>query len=135
MTEGTQDHGFIPLGKYSSARDSLLHFLVSVEWDDGDSFGDVSEWGNYIWKITNTPEDVAKVNTEFNSVIEAWLSENTEVTDSQALRDEIVGFFIVSTNGQGFISVEKFSTARQRDIQFALYLQSYEEFYAEDEEI
>lgn len=134
------DHGFIPLGKYSCARDSILHFLCMSEWDDGDSFGDTSKWGSYVWKITNTPADVQQANTEFTSVLEEWLTENPEVVDSEALRLELVGAFIVSTNDQGFVYVESFeaggrhSAADVRDMQFSLYLQAYEEFNSEDGE-
>jgi hypothetical protein len=101
------DHGYTPLGKFSSARDSLLHFLCISNWNTGE-FGNVSDYGIYVWRIDNGPQDVALVNGEFTHVIEDWFIENPEVTDSEELRSELVGHFIIVENDQGFVNVVNF---------------------------
>jgi len=105
-----KDHGFISLGKYSSARDSILHFLCTSEWSN-DSFGDVEAPTGYVWKISNDPADVHIPNTEITSVLEEWFIANPEVTDSPELRAELVGHFLVTEDSQGFIGVTEYPTA------------------------
>lgn len=101
------DHGFIPLGKYSSARDSILHYLCTSGWGN-DSFGDVEAPTGYVWRISNNPADVHIPNTEVTSLLEEWFEQNNEVTDSPELRKELVGHFLVTENSQGFVSVQQF---------------------------
>lgn len=125
------DHGFIPLGKYSSARDSILHFLCMSEWAN-DSNGNSEAPTGYYWRISNTPEDVSINNGEFNSVIEDWFTDNPEVTDSGFLRAELVGHFIVSTNDQGFVMVASGYESEERLIQ--AYITLEDEFAAWDEQ-
>ena len=112
------DHGFISLGKYSTARDSILHFLCVSDWAN-DSTGNSEAPTGYFWKISNDPADVATINAEFQSVIEEWFLESPEVTDSPALRAELVGDFIVSTDDQGFVYVESFESAARRDAEYS----------------
>lgn len=103
------DHGFIPLGKYSSARDSILHFLCVGMWSN-DSTGDVESPTGYVWRISNNWEEVKPINMEINSVLEEWFTENSEVTDSPELRLELVGHFLVVEDSNGFISVHEYAT-------------------------
>jgi hypothetical protein len=107
------DYGFISLGKYSSARDSLLHFLCMSDWSNA-SFGDVEAPTGYVWRITNTENDVFgcfnQKNIEFESIIEDWFKENSEVTDCTEFRNELVGHFLVVEDNDGFISVHEYAS-------------------------
>jgi len=103
------DHGYHPLGKYSSARDDALHFLCTSGWEMGE-FGNVSDYGVYFWQISNDPADVQQSNGEFTSIFEDWLKDNPEVTDSPELRTELVGHFIVSETDSGAVSVQAFDS-------------------------
>jgi len=125
------EHGYLPLGKYSSARDDILHYMCMSDWanySDGNSEAPTG----YFWAIANTPEDVQTSNTEFSSLLEEWLKDNPEVTDSPALRAELVGRFIVIENSQGFVSVAS-GYASDEELQMA-YQQLEDEYSAWDEE-
>lgn len=100
------DHGFIPLGKYSSARDSILHYLCTSEWAN-ESFGDVESPTGYVWRISNTLDDVLG-NTEIDSILEPWFEENNEVTDSRSLRRELVGHYLVSEDSNGLVFITEY---------------------------
>ena len=98
------DHGFISLGKYSCARDSILHFLCTVEWGN-DSSGSVEAPTGWFAKISNDPADVHVPNTEITSVLSDWFDTNPEVVDSPEIRKELEGHYIVRENDQCFVSV------------------------------
>lgn len=102
-----KDHGFIALSKFDRARDSILHFLCVSEWSNG-SFGDVEAPTGYVWRISNGWEEVKPEALDFTSVLEDWFDANKEVTDSPALRKELVGHFLVTEDSNGFVTVEKF---------------------------
>lgn len=104
-----EDHGYHPLGKYSSARDDILHFLCTSDWAE-ESSGNTESPSGYFWRISNTPEDVSMNNHEFNSVIEDWFKDNPEVTDSSNLRFELVGDFIVQGVDSGMIYVYQYES-------------------------
>lgn len=125
------DHGYRPLSKFSCARDDALHFLCTNDWAN-DSFGNVGDYGSYLWKISNKPEDVQQENGEFNSIFSEWLEMNPEVTDSAELRSELVGHFIVTTTDSGFVYVSAYDTEEALEVAYS----SAEEAYAEwsDEE-
>jgi hypothetical protein len=113
------DHGFIALGKYSSARDSILHFLCQSEWSNG-SFGDVEAPTGFVYRITVEESDVHG-NPEFDSVIEEWFEQNPEVTDSYALRQELVGFWLVNEDSNGFSTTMDGQTEKtQKEIFYSL---------------
>lgn len=103
------DHGFIPLGKFSSARDSILHFLCISDWAN-ESDGHSEAPTGYFWRISNEAADVSMENTEFSSIMDEWLDFNQEVTDSPELRAELVGYFIVQGMDSGFVYVGSYST-------------------------
>lgn len=105
----TKEHGYIRVGKFSSARDDILHFLCVSEWGN-ESFGDVEAPTGYVWRISNNWEEVKPENTEFTSVLEDWLDANEEVTDSPALRKELVGHFLITEDSNGLVTVEEFPT-------------------------
>lgn len=118
------------LGKYDSFRDSALHFLCLADWSN-ESFGDVSDFGVYIWRISNTPEDVQATNTELTSVLEDWDYYEEANGASQEFRDELVGHFIVSENDQGLVTVRKYSEVGMLDM-FHKYETHYNEWNNED---
>jgi hypothetical protein len=122
------DHGFIPLGKFSTASESILHFLCSGGWSTGE-FGNVSDYGVYVWRIDNGPQDVALVNGEFTHVIEDWFIENPEVTDSEELRAELVGHFIIVENDQGAVTVHNFENETDLNKVYGEMLSKYNESY------
>jgi hypothetical protein len=103
------EHGYIPLGKFSSARDDILHFLCLSDWAE-DSDGNSEAPTGYFWRISNKAEDVQMENTEFSSIMDEWLAFNLEVTDSAELRSELVGHFIVQAMDSGFVYVGTYST-------------------------
>ena len=103
------DHGFISLGKYSSARDSILHFLVINDWGNA-SDGNVEAGTGWFARISNAPAEVHIPNTEISSVLSDWFEANPEVTDSEELRTELVGHFLVRETSQGFVYVSEYSS-------------------------
>jgi len=115
------------LGKYDSFRDSALHFLCTSDWNNGE-FGDVQDYGVYIWRISNTPEEVQVINTEITSVLEDWESYEEANGASQEFRDQLVGHFIVSENSQGFVNVREFDTKEALDARYNAFLEHYIEW-------
>lgn len=101
------DHGFSSMGKFDSARDSILSYLCLADWAN-ESSGNTESPSGYFSRISNKPEDVNLFNTEFNSIMDEWLEYNQEVTDSPELRDELVGDFIVQSVDSGFVYVYKY---------------------------
>lgn len=121
------EHGYTPLGKYSSARDDILHYLCTNYWAN-DSFGDANDYGSYVWKISNEAADVSTENTEFNSLIEEWFTINGTVVDSPELRAELVGHFNVTTVDSGFVYVSAYDTEEARDAVYKLAEEAYGEW-------
>lgn len=122
-----EDHGYHSMGKYSSARDDILHYLCTSDWANASNGSTESPVG-YFWEISNTPEDVSANNGEFNSVMEEWFNQNPEVTDSGFLRAELVGHFIVQQMDSGFVYV--FSYGTEKEMMDAAY-EEMENEYAE----
>lgn len=102
------DHGFISLGKFSSARDSILHYM-SDGWGN-DSSGSVDAPTGYFVRISNDWEEVKPENGEFSSMLEEWFEQNPEVTDSPELRRELVGHFLVREDSNGFVTITEYPT-------------------------
>jgi hypothetical protein len=112
------------LGKFDSLRDSALHFLCLQDWGN-ESTGDVTDFGLYVWRISNSAEDVATTNEEFNSLFDPVLLE-FEVTEE--LRKQLVGHFIVFENSNGQVSVLEFPTEEDAKRVFAGLEEDYDEF-------
>lgn len=134
-TEGKtmSDHGYSPLSKYSSARDSILHYLCTVEWSNA-SFGDVAAPTGYVWRISNNWEEVKPINMEFTSVLEDWFTDNSEVTDSPELRKELVGHFLVIEDSNGFVHVLEFPSERDLKRDFAIREAQFEDWSKDEDE-
>jgi hypothetical protein len=124
------DHGFIALGKFDSARDSILSYLCLADWAN-ESSGNVDCNTGYFSRISNTEADVQMENTEFNSIMAEWLDFNPEVTDSPELRGELVGHFIVQSMDSGFVYVYKYDTEKEL---LAAYQDLEDQFVAWDVE-
>lgn len=107
-----EDHGFHSMGKFDSARDSILSYLCLADWAN-ESTGNVDSPIGYISRISNEAADVSMENTEFNSIMAEWLEYNSEVTDSPELRSELVGHFIVQSMDSGFVYVYKYDTEKE----------------------
>ena len=119
------------IGKYDSFRDSALHFLCLADWAN-ESFGDVSDYGVYIWRISNQRDDVMLANGEFNGVIFDWITANPECEDSLEFRESLIGHFIVSENDQGQVTVRKFDSEVGMLDMFNKYQVHYDEWDSED---
>jgi hypothetical protein len=127
------DHGFISLGKFSSARDSILEYLCNNGWAN-ESFGDVEAPTGYVYRISNTLEEVHIPNTEVTSLLGDWFEENPEVTDSPELRAELVGHFLVTENSQGFVNVTAFETEKDLLSVFQSLEDEYNEWDVDEDE-
>lgn len=121
------EHGYTPLGKFDCARDDILQFMCTSDWAN-DSFGNVGDYGSYVWKISNTPEDVSMDNGECNSLLTEWFTWHPEVTDSPELRAELAGHFNVTTVDSGFVYVSAYDTAEARDAVYRLAEEAYGEW-------
>jgi hypothetical protein len=122
------------LGKFSSDRDSALHFLCSSEWSN-ESFGDVNTFGKYVWRISNTWEDVKPTNIAFNSVIEEWLINDPDIEAiGEEFRKALEGHFIVTELDSGQVLVFECETELQLISIFNVLQEQWEEFNKEDGE-
>lgn len=119
-------------GKFDSYRDSALHYLCSVDWGN-ESFGDVSTYGVYLWRISNSVNDVHKENKEFASVLEEWVKENPEA-DEKTVRRSLLGHFLVSENSQGQVTVKEFKLESELIRHFNSMKAHFEEFESAEEE-
>jgi hypothetical protein len=122
-----EDYGYRPLGKFSSARDSILHFLCTNEWAN-DHTGNSMDWNVYAWRITNEEFDVQGSNHEFGSIMEQWFEDNPEVTDSPELRAELVGHFCVVEYSGGHVGVAKYNTEAELIRDFQIIEAEYNEW-------
>jgi hypothetical protein len=109
------------LGKYSSDKDNILHFMATSDWAN-DSFGNVEAPTGYVWRMTNTVEDVQLSNTELTSLIGEQLQAYS-IEDGQQFRSSLVGNFLIAEDSQGFVSVTEYPTA-------ALLEQAYDSLQA-----
>lgn len=91
------------LGKYSSDRDCILHFMCTSDWSN-DSFGDVEAPTGYVWRISNNWEDVHIPNTEVTSLIEDEL-KTYDIADCASFRASLVGHFLITEDSNGFVHV------------------------------
>lgn len=121
-------------GKFDSFRDSALHYLCSGEWGNA-SFGDVTDYGVYVWRISNSWEEVKPEAMDFTSVIEEWAPmEGYETLHADiAFRQSLVGHFLVSENSQGQVSVRQFPSEAALLARFNDMQAHYEEWVSEGE--
>lgn len=120
------------LGKFDSFRDSALHYLCTSEWAN-ESFGDVSTYGVYIWRISLDTEEVKQTNIEFNSVMDL-LVESEGFPFTQELRDSLVGHFMVSENEQGLVTVKQYTLESELIRHFNSMQEHFNAFMEEQED-
>lgn len=120
-----EDHGYRSLGKFSTARDDILHYLCNNGWAN-DSFGDVESPVGYVYKISNNWDEVKPENGEFSSIMGDWFESNPEAVDSPELRKELVGHFIVREDDRGFVGVQRLVFAANRDEEYKRLEKIYE---------
>lgn len=120
------------LGKFDSLRDSALHYLCSVEWGN-ESFGDVSTYGVYIWRISISSEELEEVA----SALEA-LEESEEllrgIEDLEAFHKSLVGHFMVSENEQGLVTVKEYTLESELIRHFNSMQEHFNEFMSTQED-
>jgi hypothetical protein len=119
-----EDHGYHPLGKYSSARDDILHYLCTMDWAN-ESSGNSEAPSGYFWRISNEEFDVQGSNHEFGSVMEDWFQNNPEVIDSPELRQELVGWFIVQGVDSGMVYVYQYDNEAEMLEAYAALEETY----------
>lgn len=128
-----EDHGYHPLGKYSSARDDILHYLCTSDWAE-ESSGNTESPSGYFWRISNKWVDVSLDNGEFNSVLAEWFEQNLGVVDSWDLRNELVGHFIVQGVDSGMVYVYKHDSNAEMLEAYAALDEQYGEWEDQDDE-
>lgn len=85
-------------GKFRSARDEVL-YQISLEGWANESNGDVESPTGYFSRITITPEELREVTEAFSDTIEEL---------GFKLTGSLVGFFLLTEDGQGFVEVDEF---------------------------
>jgi hypothetical protein len=113
-------------GKYNSLRDSALHYMCINGWSTGE-FGDVQDFGAYVWRVDNKAEDVQIGNTEFWSMLREWWGANGDPNIVE-IRDSLVGHFIVLESDQGFVSVIDYNTEEELVERYNPLLNQYTEW-------
>lgn len=120
------------LGKFSSDRDNVLHFLCLADWSN-ESFGNVEAPTGYVWRISNTANDVSLANTEFTSVIEEW-NQSEFNTDSLEFRNSLVGHFLLQEDSNGLVHVHKFETEETLLKHFQVLETEFSDWDSQEEE-
>lgn len=115
------------LGKYSTDRDNILHFMATCDWAN-ESFGSVDAPTGYVWRMSNTWTDVSPKNGEFNSLIDASIVLYG-IEDNDSFRESLVGHFLIWEDSNGLVSVLKFATEREL---LSVFRDLEREFYAWD---
>lgn len=115
------------LGKYSTDRDNILHYMATSDWAN-DSFGDVEAPTGYVWRISNNWEEVKPQNMEITSLLEDQLALYS-IADTPEFRQSLVGHYLVIEDSNGLVHVAQCATEAE-------LLQRFEalqaEFYAWD---
>lgn len=112
------------IGKYSSARDSVLHFMCLQDWAN-ESFGDVATFGCYVWRISNTAQDVSADNGEIVSLLE---QDSYGVQLTPELSAALTGHFLVREDSNGLVSVGRFATESALLRHYAALESTYNDF-------
>lgn len=119
-------------GKFDSPRDDLFWFMTLEGWAT-DTDGSV-EFGRWFGKLSNTAEDVSVDNGEFNSLVDQWEPDAVENYHSKEFRASLVGHFLVSEDGQGFVTVTEFDTELERDAVYNQWSGEYSEWLGDEED-
>lgn len=120
------------LGKYSNDRDNILHFMATSDWAN-ESFGDVEAPTGYVWRISNTPEEVQVSNTELTSLIEEQLV-SYDIEDGPEFRNSLVGHFLISEDSNGLVYVMPFPNESNLLNRFNELQELFDEWAGQDDE-
>ena len=120
------------LGKYSTDRDCILHYMATCEWSNG-SFGHVDSPTGYVWRITNTWNDVHPTNREFTSLIEDQVKAY-DIVDDDDFRESLTGSFLVIEGSNGLVSVLQFDSERELMSVYSELERKYERWDSQDDE-
>lgn len=121
------------LGKFSSDRDSALHYLCTSDWANG-SFGDVEAPTGYVWRISNTWEECKPEAMDFTSVLEDWLEANPEVEDTAEFRRSLVGHYLVQEGSNGLVHVQRFTHESALKARFEQLQEQFSEWLGDSED-
>lgn len=118
--------------KYSSTRDSALHYLCNADWGT-ESDGNSPEYGAYFTRISFTREEAHPRNTELMSVLDDW-GTDVEGGDDGATDVvlELVGHFLVVEDMQGFVHVTEFPTEAALIRRYAQYCEHFYNWTGDD---
>jgi len=108
---------YIPGGKYDSARDVFLDYMVSQGWAN-ESGGDVESNAGHFAIIKNPPAEVTEIANAFDD----------EMRSLNVFRSDIIGYFVLHTDSQGFVSVHAFETETAAEIVYAEYEREYSDW-------
>jgi hypothetical protein len=120
------------LGKYSTDRDNILHFLCTSDWAN-DSFGNVEAPTGYVWRISNDPADVQISNTEITSVIEDQL-KSYDIEDSPEFRKELEGHYLIQEDSNGLVHVLKCPSKTSLVSEYNYLLNQFNAWDSQDDE-
>lgn len=96
------------MSKFDSMRDEVLYSLCIEGWANAETGSD--DFGQVTWKISNEAADVAAINGEFQSLLNAL---ELEVTPED--RAELVGHFLVHQAADGGVTVVRWGRVAERD--------------------
>lgn len=116
------------LGKYSTDRDSALHFLCLADWSN-ESFGNVEAPTGYVWRISNYVEDL----TGCIDALTEWF-EQEGLEDSEDIRLSAVGHFLVIEDSNGLVHVLEFPNEGELKEHFDALQKEYELWDSQEED-
>ncbi|UOK18420.1 hypothetical protein SEA_BRUHMOMENT_104 [Arthrobacter phage BruhMoment] len=119
------------LGKYSSDRDNILHFMCNNGWAN-DTFGDVEAPTGFVYRITNNTADVQYINSEITSLIEDQLALYG-IEDTPEFRATLEGHFLVTEDSSGFVTVTPFEAEADLKNMFTDLRDEYEAWAGEED--
>jgi hypothetical protein len=120
------------LGKYSTDRDNILHYMATSDWAN-DSFGNVEAPTGYVWRISNDAAEVQVSNTELTSLIEDQLKVYS-IEDGPEFRSSLAGHFLIAEDSNGFVSVSEYPTAELLQQAYDSLEGIYSEWVGQDDE-
>ena len=120
------------LGKYSTDRDNILHYMATCDWAN-ESFGDVDAPTGYVWRMSNTFQDVQPSNTELTSLI-AEQVKLYDIVDNDEFRESLVGHYLIVENSNGSVDVWQFDSEQALMSEYTYQLGVYDAWAGQDDE-
>jgi hypothetical protein len=116
-------HSWRNVGKYVSARDSVLDAMVMSEWSNR-SDGDVDSPFGYFALVCNS-------RAEMFEVLAAFADETAAMVEARETFDALQGNFVVVTDSQGFVHVAEYPTRNAAEDAFFVLARAYAEWASE----